>query len=363
MKVLDRYVLGLFLRAFVGTLVLFTVSIVVLDFFSRMGRFAAAVEKTEALFDGEMGRTSVVLRFYAAYVPFILKEVLAFVTVAAGIFTLSTLLRNNEVMPALAAGVSGRRLLLPLLLFGFAVALAHIAFQEWVVPSLGREQLALRRLFEGQRPDRLHRIPHLRDGRGTVVRAGGYSLTDGSLRDVVVQRPWGERGFETVVAGVLAAKGEAWEAAEGGRVEAAEPGIAPVLLPPGSRIDIGVSPDEVDVLVSRQGTQEISTRALQGLSARFPQRRSIRVAMHKQLARPFSSLVLLLLGLSILLEAGRKQFLGGVVAFALCTSYYLLDIFCTSLGDRGDLAPVIAAYGPLAIFGSFGFARLLSLST
>jgi len=362
-RILDRYVLGSFLKAFAGSLVIFTVSVVVLDFFSRMGRFTNAVERAEGVIPEDLGRIGIVVRFYLAYVPFILKEVLPFVTVAAGVFTLSTLLRNNEVMPALAAGVSGRRLLAPLLAFGVAVALGHLAFQEFVVPALGREQLTLRRLFEGERSDLVYRLPHIRDGKGTVVRAGSYRFADRTLRDVIVQRPWTDAGFESIGTRELTGDGDGWKVAAEGRIYPAAPGAEAIPLPVGTRVDLGVSPAEVDALVSKHGTQEISTRDLRALSRRFPQRRSLLVAVHKQMARPFSSFILLLLGLPILLEAGRKHFFGGAVAFFLCGSYYLLDIFLTSLGDRGDLAPALAAYGPVALYGSLGFARLFSLST
>ena len=44
-------------------------------------------------------------------------------------------------------------------------------------------------------------------------------------------------------------------------------------------------------------------------------------------------------------------------------AYYCMDIFFTSLGDRGDLPAVFAAYFPLALLFSLGVARLATVPT
>ena len=86
------------------------------------------------------------------------------------------------------------------------------------------------------------------------------------------------------------------------------------------------------------------------------------MALHKQLARPLTSFVLLLVGISIVLTTGRrKRFLGAGLTLLLCACYYFLDIFFSSLGDRGDLSPVMGAYFPLVLLFSIGTARLWTL--
>ena len=44
-------------------------------------------------------------------------------------------------------------------------------------------------------------------------------------------------------------------------------------------------------------------------------------------------------------------------------AYYFLDIFFTSLGDRGDIPPYLAAYFPLALLLSLGVARMSTVPT
>ncbi|MGH7161845.1 MAG: LptF/LptG family permease [Planctomycetota bacterium] len=363
MRLLDRYVARLFLQAFVGALVVFSLSAVALDFFARLSHFSNYAQRAEGTFAAEYSGIEIVLGFYAAYLPYLIKEVLPFVTVAAGLFTLSVMLRDNEVMPALAAGTSARRLLLPVFLCGALIGVGHLLFQELAIPSLNRKHIALKRLFSGDRTDLIEYLPHLRDGAGTVVRAGSYRFSDQSLRDVVIQRPWEGDSFPTWLAPLLLPDGDAWTAPEGALVRPAAPDAPPTQLPAGTRVKFGVSPSEVEALVSKQGTQEIATRELRRLARKFPERRFLEVALHKQVARPFTSLVLLLLGVPVVLAVGRSLFLGGGVAFFLSATYYFMDLFFTSLGDRGDLPPEMASYAPLLLFASLGAASLATVPT
>ncbi len=362
MRLLDRYVTWTFLRVFVGTLVVFSISAVALDWVSRLGHFSSQAKVADTLAAG-YSTAGLLLRFYAAYLPYLLKEVIPFVTVVAGLFTLSTLLRANEVFPVLAAGVSARRLLLPVFLCGLLVSAGHLAFQEFVIPSLNREHIAIKRLFAGDRTNSILDLAHLRAGDGTITSVEAYRFDDRSLRGVVIMRPWTEAGFDRWTTPLLVPAGKGWEAPEGGVIHPAGIGAVARLLEPGAQVDLGVSPDEVEALASKQGTTELSMSQLLSLVRKFPDRRNLEVALHKQIARPLTSFVLLLLGIPTLLALGRSLVLGGAIAFALSAVYYFGDIFFTSLGDRGDLAPVVAAYLPLSIFFSAGVARLVTVPT
>lgn len=361
MRLLDRYVFRLFLKVFVVALLAFGLVLVAIDFFGRLGYFLDA-ERVDGTFAEGFSTPRLIFLFYAAYVPFLLQQVLPFVTVSAGLFSLAHMLHGNEVAPVVAAGTSARRLFLPLLVAGLFVSLGHVAFQQLLVPTLSRQQMALKRFFSGDQTG-VENPAHVRDGKGTVTRAGWYGFGDGALEQVVVQRPWERGGFEIWKAPRLEPRDDHWVAPEG--VEIQPPGVdsLPRRLPPGAPIDIGVAPDDVDALMTKRGIAGLSLTQLKGLSDRFPGRRHLRVALHKQVARPFSSFAMLLVGVPLLLSAGRAYFAGGALAFALSMAYYFMDIFFTSLGDRGDLPPHLAAYLPLALLLSLGAARLSVVPT
>jgi hypothetical protein len=79
----------------------------------------------------------------------------------------------------------------------------------------------------------------MRDGKGTVTRAGWYEFDDGALKGVVVQRPWERGGFEIWKAPRLEPDGDAWVAPEGVEIQPAGVDSLPRRLPPGARVDRG----------------------------------------------------------------------------------------------------------------------------
>ncbi len=362
MKLLDRYVFFAFWKAFLGALVVFAVLAVVFDYVGRIS-FLNDNERVAGTFAEGYSRLKITFLFYLAYLPYLLKQVLPFVAVAAGVTTVSNMLRRNEVMPVLAAGVSVRRLFLPVFVCGLIVCGIHFGFNELLLPALSRKHLALKRFFSGDRSKGLNNLAHLRDGRGTVTRAGFYSFSDQSLSEVVIHRPWEEAGFERWRVKRLEPDGDAWIATEGAVVLPAGIQTQPRRVPPGSRVDFGVSPDEVEALASKQGTEEIPYRDLKRLVAKFPGRRHLMVALHKQIARPLTSFVLLLVVVPILLRLSRRRYAAVLLTITLCACYFFLDIFFSSLGDRGDLPPVMAAYLPLALMFSFGMTRMATVRT
>ncbi|MGQ0613794.1 MAG: LptF/LptG family permease [Planctomycetaceae bacterium] len=359
MRILDRFIALTYAKAFLGGIVVFTISFIALDFLTRVNEVGTAVSQAK-----EAGAASstfeVVLRYYLAYLPYVWKGILPFVAVAAATLTLSTLLRANEIFPVLAVGVSVRRLLLPVFACALLVSAVHLAIQELLIPSMSRDFVLMKRLFSGDRASRIHDLPHLRDGKGSVVRAGAYDFAARTLHDVYILRPWGPEGFETWMAKELRGtpEGDGWTAPEAVLVQPAGTGQARSTLPAGSRIEFGVSPDEVEALIAKEGTEELSFAQISRLVRKFPDRRALQVARHRQIAVPLASFVLVLVSVPAILAAGRLRFAGSALAFLSAATFYFGDIFCTSLGDRGEIAPLFAAYLPLALFLSLGVAGL-----
>jgi len=362
MRLLDRYVTKTFLTVFVLTLIVFSISIVTLDFFGRISDFVDEDTLRQRVTEGH-SRAKIIFLFYLAYLPYMLKDLLSFVSVAAGMFTVTYMIKNNELQPVLAAGTSARRLFAPIFVCGFIVALGHIAFQELVVPSLNREHIALKRYFAGDRSREIDSVPHLRDGKGTVTRAATYSFADQSMTGVIVFRPWTEAGFATWFIDRLDPDGDTWRAATPVFIQPAGVATVGVTMDAGTPVDIGVTPAEVEAIASKEGTSELSLSQLQSLHRKYPDRRSLAVAVHRQMARPFASFVLLLLGVPMLLATGRSLVAGAIVAFGVSASFYFIDIFLSSLGNRGDIPAVLAVWFPIVLYLSLGIARLFTVRT
>jgi lipopolysaccharide export LptBFGC system permease protein LptF len=126
-------------------------------------------------------------------------------------------------------------------------------------------------------------------------------------------------------------------------------------------VDIGERPDEV-----AQRTADLSDpenlsraqirRALAGGTLSEPQRRSFTATYAAKLARPFASLVFVLIAVPFAIRpvrgggAGR----GFALAVAMIFVYYVIATLCLSMGGLSFALAGIAAWTPNALFSGIG---------
>jgi lipopolysaccharide export system permease protein len=102
---LDRYVARLFALSFLAALLLVVGLFLILDMATNLDEYLTA-DAT-----GYVPSTGMVARYYLLQLPFLYLQMSPYVTLVAGMFMAARLARNNEVVAALNAGVSVRRLL------------------------------------------------------------------------------------------------------------------------------------------------------------------------------------------------------------------------------------------------------------
>ena len=93
--------------------------------------------------DGRSAAGMTIVRYYLLNIPFLYMQSAPFVTLTAALFTLSRLLKHNEVSAALSAGVSSHRVLMPIFLGAFGVAAAIFALREWAATNIAASRAAM----------------------------------------------------------------------------------------------------------------------------------------------------------------------------------------------------------------------------
>jgi lipopolysaccharide export system permease protein len=86
-----------------------------------------------------------------------------------------------------------------------------------------------------------------------------------------------------------------------------------------------------------------------------------RVWTNYRLAQPMGGMVMVLLAAPIGLQVQRngRRILVSIGVFFLGFLYFILQSILLSLGEGGDLPPMLAAWGAFAVFGGTGLAALL----
>ena len=127
-RLLDRYVLGIFIPA----LALFTVTLlflfVAVDFAAKLGKFLEIKDTALVPF---------ILKFYLYPIPMLLVILIPAVLIFAPTFTVIKLARANEILPIATSGISLRRMSLPFVVTAMLASIAMGAMEEFVLPRVG----------------------------------------------------------------------------------------------------------------------------------------------------------------------------------------------------------------------------------
>jgi lipopolysaccharide export system permease protein len=362
-RLLDRYVLGIFLPA----LALFTVTLlflfVAVDFASKLGKFLELRGKPLVPF---------ILIFYAVRLPMLLNILVPSVLLFAPAFTVIKLARANEILPIAASGISLRRMSAPFVVTALLAALFMAAMDEFVLPRVGDqisetdETLSVR--------NRKYNV-EVYDGE-TKIFAKSYTVDSQLLSENVriTRLDEAKRPVEIITAEECRwiAGRKRWAAFRGFverpfeivEVPGGKPRVWREPIPEeGHLIDSKLKPDDIrrsSGLSSRYGFATLKSMIRD--MRQYSHVPAAILKVHSRFSFPLSPLVLLLVGLPFVMDPHSKSFVKGLIfCFLLALGYYVTHFACVDFGNRGVIPPVIAAWFPVGAFGAVGlvaFARM-----
>ena len=360
---LDRYIGALFVASYATAFMLVVGLAVIMDLAGHLDFF-------EAWEDGSRAPSSLIARYYLLNVPFLFLQVGPFVTVIAALFTVSRLVKNNEVVAALDAGVSAQRLLFVTFLGGLCAALGMFALRELCTEYFSYRRDALHDVLENQRYERVFEELWLRDAAGPMVRMGEFwpSRDDpprAEIRDLTAVDFAGDAWTEQAAARAT------WVATEAGPRWLLDQGFARVEAETTEvrRVDYleGLAFTPSDALLAWRGRErpmELSFSEVLRLLASDPDNLQLQTLLQYHLTFPLANVVLLLVALPFLVRHRRGGGAEGVtIGILLCVFYFSTDFTARSLGMEGVLSPLVAAWLPILLFGSLGAVLYEGMAT
>jgi len=290
---------------------------------------------------------------------------------------LGRMAHDREILAFEAAGVSLRRLTMPLIVFAMVVSLGDFALYNWGVPS---SELKYQEVLQGV----IYRsgIPSIRSNtffsgpNGEVYFVRQYDESDQSLRDVVIYDVQGRLipQAEASLLMVTAERGTwseaSWRLDEGRAYGYDESGV---LLYAGTfeELDVPLDLEPSGIYAASRPATAMSMRELNtqiGLQrSRGMNPSALEIEYHRKMAVPLAAIVFVLLGASLSLIYGWKSRGTGIaISFVVVGAYQGFYVWMGSLGGGGVVAPWIAAWLPNIVFGSIAlviFARLDTLGS
>lgn len=362
----DRYVLALYASSYATALLLVVGLYLVLDMASNLDDYLRQGP------DGTRAGAVVIAHYYALHLPFLFLQVAPFVTLIAGLFTVSKLVRHAEAVAALAAGISAQRLLAPIVVTAALVGAAMFGLREAASYGLAERRDALRHYLDEKDAHPVHANLFLRDGRGNLVKLARYAPRppDGGPPQALGLEEHLLDGARTTT---TLAERAVWDAdadpprwrLEGGRRTVAVGGGEQRTEAAEALAGFAFTPRLANTFQrAREEPQELSFAEARELGARDPDNVAYRTLLQYHVTFPLGNLVLVLVGLPLLLRherGGGARTLAG--AFLLCVGYFAADFVCRNLGIQGALDAPIAAWLPVLVFGSLGIVLYEGMRT
>lgn len=345
MQRFDRYVL----RSFLGQWLV--VAAAFLGLFTVLEIMGKADEFQDAFALPSLGVTGMdLLRYYMLNLPFLLLQFAPYITLLAGLGTVTALLRNREWTPILVAGRATWRAFLPILIAAGVLATSLGALREATLPGFLREHESLQRQFFNQIPwqptdlwargegdVRLH-ATRFTPGEAPLIEGLEVFSLDDAGRD------------ERVLATFARWQGGAWALQDGVRIH--DGGEEPVAR----FFHEGLAPVDLErSYFAHTRPLDLSAADLDALLLGDPDHRQAETLLWGLLLWPLVPLILLALGLPFALSFERRSSLEGIATgLLLCALYFVVDLLMRDFGGRGALSPWLAGSAPVLLFGSLG---------
>jgi lipopolysaccharide export system permease protein len=356
---LDRYVTQLFVLSYLAAFFLVVGLFVIIHMATNLDGYLSP-DKT-----GYTPPTLLVGQFYLLQLPFLYLQMSPYVTLVAGLFTAAKLARANEVVAALNAGISVRRLFLPVYLGAGLLALGMFVLREQATSGLGRRRDLLQDHLEERRTQ--PRIENLVvwDLRERPVALREYLVGPTPGESEVLGLSWRARNvasFESIdAARARPLSGGRWALEDGRRLQ--DDGVSREIKALDVMDDPRFTPEDVErAWRARERPMDLSYTELSDLLAREPTNLQYRTLVQYNLTFPLAGLVLLLVGLPFVVgdergKAGERIARG----FLLCVVYFGVDFVARTLGLQGAVGPVFSGWLPLVLFGSLGVVLTASM--
>ncbi|MBI2481450.1 MAG: LptF/LptG family permease, partial [Planctomycetia bacterium] len=193
MSTFDRYLLRLFAKVLLACFLSMVGLYIVIDAFGNLDEFLGYGRK-------QGGVLAVIADYYSARVPWFFDHASGLLALVAGMFAITWLQRTNELTALMAAGITTKRIVRPLLAAAIVVSLMAAANRELVIPEV-RDKLV--RNAQDWLGERAHQVDAVTDNRTDILISGRASFAaDQHIQEptFTLHRPHGAFGKKLVAA-------------------------------------------------------------------------------------------------------------------------------------------------------------------
>ena len=346
-KILDRYILGKYVKSFLLALALIIVIVITFDI----------SEKLDDFLHNHAPLSAIIFQYYGNFIPnfFNLYSPL-FIFVSVLFFT-SKMASNTEIIAILGSGISYKRLLRPYLHGSLLFALAVLLVGNFVIP---RSNIQLKD-FEGKYIKTVKRSfysqLHFQSDRGVQVYAQSYNVGDKSAY-LFSQDSYDKQGllYDKISADQITydSVAKVWHASNVRHRTIDSTGEKLTIMRQ-TDLTLTLEPDDfnqasklITTMNSFELYRHIQKEKIRGSGAII----NAKLELYQRLLNPLAIIVMTFIGVAI---SSRKT-RGGLgvhlaIGIALAFAFIIVMRFCTVFSQNGNLPPFLAVLLPQVLFG------------
>ncbi|MGZ3754549.1 MAG: LptF/LptG family permease [Mucilaginibacter sp.] len=352
LKIIDWYIIKKYLGTFIFTLLMFIAISVVFDVSEHMDNF---LTKHATL--GE-----IVFKYYAGFIPFYMDLLSPLINFLAVIYFTAKMANQTEIVPILSGKVSFTRFLRPYFVAASIIFVVSFFAKVFLIPYTN----ALKLNFEnthGFYGDASKNEVHLQLDAKTYVYAGTYDPVTHTSYQFTMEKFDGDKLREKLTANsiVYDSLKKSWSFRNYSvrYVNGLREKLVMSLPQKDTILDLKPTDFVINNNYPAQSLSELNKNIEKEKTRGAGDLRDMLNEKYRRFVYPFSSFVLMLIGVSI----SSRKVRGGIglplgIGLFLCFAYVVVDKFAVVFVLKTSLPPLIGVFIPNVLFGVIGLYML-----
>jgi len=322
------------------------------------------VENLDEFIDKAVPRR-VIFLYYIYNIPYTVVLTLPVATLLATVFSVGSFARHNEMVAMKSLGYSLYRVIWTLMGMGFLLSVLSFALAEGLMAHTNRKREEIRKVYldkiRRSISSRLRNL-EIQEPPDKIITIGFYDGEKKVAKSVKVETFIGHRLVSRLDSPSMRWDGEAWVVDEGFQrtFEGENEKAVPVLQP--QRYHFQFNPEEL--LLAQVKPEEMSFRELRWFVGRVRQSGGEvhywMTELHLRIAHPLSSLIIVLFSIPMAYNRRKKSIAVGFgISLAVCFFYFGLIKMGQTLGEKGSMHPLLAAWLGNGIMGICSFFNVI----
>ena len=366
MKILDKYIAKNFL---IGYAIAFGVLMglrVIIDLFLNLDEF------TEHADLGTLAVIKNILVFYSLNCTLYFRDFAGMITVVAAAFSLGKMVRSNELVGVIAAGISLKRVIAPIIVLSVMLTGLLIINQELLIPPMGDKLVRSQDDIPGQET---YDVQFISDAGGSLIFSQKFDVKTSTLyKPTIVKRSkplgsdkWRIVGRIDAEKAVYNSKAKRWDLIDGVFTEHSRNKASR----PIDYYDSDITPKDIPVRRKAEYKTLLSWRQLSMLGRQELKNTDIAQLFsqkHFRITEPIINLVMLMVCLPILVCRDPKSMKTAIIiSFGTTTACLIVTFICKMMAGEivlfDRVMPELWAWLPVFIFLPVALIELDSMKT